>query len=539
MKLYTAAQMHAVDRLAIEREGIPGEALMERAGQAVAAEAATMLGDRAGERPILVLCGRGNNGGDGFAAARILIEQGIATVAVLAGARDRVAGAACLHLEAALEAGLPVIELAEDRPRPGDWHEVEESARAAGLIIDALLGTGVTGEVTGLTADLIALANRMRAERGIPVLAVDIPSGILADTGAVAGVAVEADTTVTMVGPKLGLALYPGAAHAGRVVVADLGVPARGLETSPAEATLLDPALARAWLPVRPPEAHKGDFGTVLVVAGCSGMIGAAYLAAQAALRAGAGLVRAAVPQSLQDVLAAKGTEFMTAPLPETHERTISADAVAGALELAANATAVVLGPGLSRNESTQQFVREFVARLERPLLVDADGLNALAGHRRVLGTRPAPTVITPHPGEMARLLGWSAIQVQTDRLAAVREAARGLGCIALLKGARTLVAAPQGNLLVNPTGNPGMATGGTGDVLSGMIGAFLGMGVSPLQAAGLGAYLHGLAGDLAAERLSMPALIAGDLLDSLPEAFRRLLADELGPPYPPAVGTG
>jgi NAD(P)H-hydrate epimerase len=505
---------------------------MVRAGAAMVEAAGRLPGGPWAGRPVLVLCGRGNNGGDGFVVARLLHERDASVTAVLAGTAAELRGEAAHHFALAGRAGVPIVQL--DRPwadfpgRP----QVEQALAAATLVVDALLGTGVSGPVTGLVADLVALANAAQA-RGTPVLAVDLPSGVESDTGRVAEAGVQADLTVTMIAPKLGLALPPGAWLAGRVLLAPLGVPAALVAAAPAVATLLQPENVRSWLPFRRLDANKGDFGAVLTVAGSVGMTGAAYLTAQAALRTGAGIVRLAIPASLNDILEAKTTEVITVPLPETPGRTLSRQALGPARELAARSTVVVMGPGLSRDPQTQDFVRDFIPELALPLVLDADGLNALAGDTDLLAGRPAPTVITPHPGEMGRLLGLTAAQVQEDRVGICRRVAEQYGCVVVLKGARTLVAEPGGELLVNPTGNPGMASGGTGDVLSGMIGGLISQGLDAFRAAGAAVYLHGLAGDLAAARLTGYCLIAGDLLRYLPDAFRAVLEGTAPAAYP------
>ena len=530
--------MRAVDQAAQERN-LPGVLLMERAGRAVVQAAGEELGDCWLGRSVLVLCGPGNNGGDGFVVARLLAGAGASVQVVLSGAADqprkrgpnRLKGEAAHHLQLLRQEGVAVWAVDAPWEQCSARPQVQQAAAEADLVVDALLGTGISGEVTGPTADLIRLANRA-GEAGTPVVAVDVPSGIDADTGRVAGVAVRACLTVTMIAPKLGLACYPAAEHVGKLVVASLGVPADLLAAAPAEATLLDPGLVRAWLPPRPPAANKGDFGSVLVVAGSVGMTGAACLAAEAALRAGAGIVRLAVPARVHDILEVKTTEVITVPLPDTPAGSLAAAAREPLCELAAASTVAAVGPGLSREPETAALVRELVGAFRLPLVLDADGLNALEGHRDLLAARSDPTVITPHPGEMARLCQSTPAQVQADRVAAVRRASRDFGCVVVLKGARTLVADEQGTLLVNPTGNSGMATGGTGDVLTGLIAGLMAQGAPPLRAAGMAAYLHGLAGDLAAEQVTGYCLVAGEVLAMLGPAFYAVLTGSGPTPY-------
>jgi NAD(P)H-hydrate epimerase len=356
------------------------------------------------------------------------------------------------------------------------------------------------------------------------VLAVDLPSGLDADTGQVLGDAPQADLTLTLGLPKPGLALEPGRSLAGRVLVARIGIAdeAPGVVAS---TRLWTHASAGARLPERPAHGHKGSFGHVLVVAGSTGKSGAAALAAQGAARAGAGLVTIACPAGLNDVIEALSLEAMTAPLPDTQERAISAKACEAALSLAASRDAVVLGPGLGNEAETVAFVRAFVEKLERPIVIDADGLNALAATHDVLKRRRAASILTPHPGEAGRFLGIAAADVNRDRIGAARALAERTGAIVVLKGAATVTASPDGDARVNATGGPALGSGGTGDVLAGVVGALLGQGCSPFEAAALGAHLHGMAGDLEAEAHGASGVLAGDVARRLPDAAERLRA--------------
>jgi hydroxyethylthiazole kinase-like uncharacterized protein yjeF len=513
MKIVTAAQMRELDRKAQEEYGIPGSALMEQAGLAVA-EAACRLTEPCPEQPIAVICGRGNNGGDGFVAARHLRAMGRRPVVFLAASRDAVGGDARENLLRLAEVGLDVTEI-------GDPSAIAEACTEAGLVIDALLGTGLSGEVHGLAGDLIAAMNAC----GRPVLAVDIPSGLHSDTGKPLGRAVRAVETVTMGLPKLGLYLDPGMDYAGAITVADIGFPDELVQQAPAAAELIEPEWATSLLPRRAKSANKGDFGRVLIVAGSVGMTGAAAMAAASALRAGAGLVYVGCPNSLNDILEVKLTEAITVPLPETEARSLSPRGLDQILAFAERVDAVALGPGAGRHPETAQLLRQLVTKLTKPMVVDADGLNALSEDVSVLEGDHASLILTPHPGEMSRLLGISIAAVQERRDEVAQQAAQRFRAVALLKGACTLIAAEGRTMMVNPTGNPGMATGGTGDVLTGTILAFLGQGIPPFEAAAAGAYVHGLAGDVAAERIGQTGLIAGDLIEALPEAILRVAA--------------
>lgn len=511
--------MREIDRLAQEEGAIPGLILMESAGRAAFGQALKMLGDAPGCR-VLVLCGKGNNGGDGLVVARHLCHQGAEVRVLLTASPDELKGDAAANLAMArAEEALPGTRLALRFLSGPGWEGVlAEELAAADLVVDALLGTGIQGGARGQVAQVIEALNR--AER--PVLSVDVPSGLDADTGAVSGPCVRARVTVTLGLPKVGLLVYPGAEHAGRVVVADIGIPPGLVERVNPQVEMLEEEQVAAWLPARPPAAHKGTFGHLWVVAGSQGMVGAAKMAAMAGLRGGAGLVTLALPVRQQPVVAAGLSEVMTRGLPE-EEGMLSASALDVLKEAGRGAEAWAIGPGLGRSPGVATLVRDFVRWCPAPLVVDADGLWALGSDLSLLREREHPTVLTPHPGEMARLLDSTVARVQADRFESAREAARRSRAVVVLKGARSLVVTPGGRVFVNPTGNVGMATGGSGDVLTGLLGAFLAQGVPAERAACLGVFLHGLAGDLAAGRRGHLSLVAGDVLAFVPGAARRL----------------
>jgi NAD(P)H-hydrate epimerase len=513
VKIVTAEQMRELDRRAIEERGIPGLTLMENAGRAVAGAAVRMT-ERCPDKPIVLLCGRGNNGGDGFVAARHLAALGRRVGVLLATTSADITGDARENLDRLSAAGIPFSEIidAESLPR---------AVNHACLIIDALLGTGLSGKVRGLTGQCIEAVNKS----GRPVLAVDIPSGLDADTGEPLGAVVRATETVTMGLPKLGLYLHPGVDCAGRVTVADIGFPADLIATTPSGAGLTDPEWVRMILPERPRSAHKGTFGRVLVIAGSVGMTGAACLCGDAALRVGAGLVTVGCPASLNDIIETKLTEVMTLPLAETYERSLDTRALAVILEHAESADVLAIGPGISRHPDTAVLVRRLVARVDKPMVIDADGLNALAEASVLLEGAHAPAVLTPHPGEMSRLLGIPTSKIQARRAYFSEAAANRYRSVIILKGACSLIAEPGRQLAVNPTGNPGMATGGTGDVLTGVVAGLIAQGLLPFEAAAAGAYLHGLAGDIAAARVGEASLVAGEVLAALPQAIRQTLS--------------
>jgi hydroxyethylthiazole kinase-like uncharacterized protein yjeF len=517
--LATAEEMRRADRRATERYGVPSLLLMENAGRGATDALERVLGPVRGRR-VAVVCGRGNNGGDGFVVARHLLARGASVGVWLLGRAGDVQGDARVNLEALERAGEHVIEVA-DRESP-DFRDLYGKLMAADLVVDALLGTGVRGPATGAIAGAIEAVNIAAAE-GRPVLALDLPSGLPSDGEAPAGPVVRARVTVTFGLPKLGLILPAGAALAGQLEIADLGIPRAWLEEGIPTA-LIEAADVRALLPLRPAEAHKGSYGHLLVVAGSVGRTGAAVLACLGALRAGTGLVTCATPASQQPVVAAQLPEPMTEPLPETAARSISTKAVERIVELLGRMDALALGPGLGLDPETRAAVETLVREVERPMVVDADALTALAGKPGLCRDARAPRLLTPHPGEAARLLGCTIAEVQRDRIASARRLAAESGAIVALKGARTVVADPEGRVTLNPTGNPGMATGGTGDVLTGVTGGLLAQGVPAASALALAVYLHGLAGDLAAAARGEAGLVAGDVAGALPAAIRRVL---------------
>ena len=505
--VFTAAEMRALDARAMADLGIPGTRLMEAAGagaaRLIAKEHAPVRGRR-----VVILCGKGNNGGDGFVVARHLRARGARVSTLLVGRTADVKGDAAWALGRLGAARVRELDAAGIDALPRDL-------AAADVIVDALLGTGLAGPARDLTARVIDVVNRA----GRPVVALDLPSGAGADSGVLPGPTVHAGLTATFAGLKRSLLAHPAAAHAGRVVVIPIGIAddeaARGVTTF-----LLEEVDVRRHFPLRAAESHKGTFGHLLVLAGSRGKTGAAGLCGRAALRSGVGLCTIATPASQQPVVATLSLEAMTEALPETEGGALSLEARGPALDLARRSDAVALGPGLSQEPSTQAFARSLVAEAACPMVVDADALNALAGHLDALAGAAGPRVLTPHPGEMARLIDGSVADVQADRVEVARRFAVQHRVHLVLKGARTCIGAPDGRVFVNPTGNPGMASGGSGDVLTGVIGAFLARGLPTLAAVQCGVYLHGLAGDLARDRVGEEGLIAGDVVEAMAAAL-------------------
>jgi NAD(P)H-hydrate epimerase len=513
----TAEEMRRADRRAIEALGVTGLVLMENAGRA-AADALERVFGRVGGRRVVVVAGKGNNGGDGFVVARQLAGRDARVDVWLVARPEEVRGDALVNLEVLRRAGLPLSEVSDT----AGLERLHNALAGADVVVDALLGTGVTGPATGLVADAIAAMN----EAGRPVCALDLPSGLSADRGTLVGPTVRARLTVTFGLLKRGLVLYPGAELAGRIELVDLGVPREWLADG-LPVALLETEDVRGVLPRRVADAHKGRFGHLLVVAGSVGKTGAAALVCLGALRAGVGLVTCALPATQQPVVAGYLAEAMTEPLAETSAQTLAGKSLDRLLELAQRMDAVAVGPGVGLPPETQAMVRDLVRLVERPMVVDADALTALAGHLGLVREARGPRLLTPHPGEAARLLGERVAEIQEERIESARRLASATGAVVALKGAGTAVAAPGGDVTLNPTGNPGMATGGTGDVLTGVAGALLAQGLPPAAALRAAVYLHGLAGDRAAAERGPVGLRAGDVAEALPGAIRALAGGE------------
>jgi NAD(P)H-hydrate epimerase len=520
MRLVTRDEMRELDRATIEDHGTPGLVLMERAGQGVVRAIRERWLDLSGLR-CLVVAGRGNNGGDGYVVARGLKAHG-AAVTVFSTARPaELSGDAHTNRERFEAMG----SRARSLERETDWMRLGAATGEADVIVDALLGTGFRGAVTGVIARAIEIVNAAGGE----VVAVDIPSGLDADTGAANGPCVEADLTVTFGCAKVGCFVDPGRGFTGELQVVDIGIAAAALARLTPTYCLMDGADAAALVPARRRADHKGRFGRLLVIGGSAGLTGAVALAGEGALRAGGGLVTVAVPESLQDILAAKLTEVMTLALPETGRRTISVRAVDAILAAAERADAVAIGPGISRELETAELVRYLVRELARPLVLDADGLNAFSGRLDDLAATTTPLILTPHVVEMARITGIDPQSVETDRLHLPGRIARERGLVVLLKGSPSVVGAPDRPTVLSDRGNPGMATAGSGDVLTGVVLGLLGQGLAPDTAAALGMFVHGRAGDRAALRLGEHGLLAGDILSEVPAALGELVSGRAG----------
>lgn len=516
MRVLNAAQMREADRRTIDDIGIPAVVLMENAGRQIVAAMESTFGDLPTSR-VAILCGRGNNGGDGLVMARALRERHIDVGVYLLGPSNGIKGPSAVNLSAARQLGIDVVEIGD----ASAWELHSTDVVGSDIIVDAMFGTGFRGPVEGLCETVFADVNGA----GKPVVAVDLPSGLSADTHLVPGPAIRATMTVTLGAPKLPLVLPPAEHFAGNLIIAEIGIPQVVInDVAGPWLELLTKESMRPLVEPRASESHKGDYGRVLLVAGSRGKTGAAHLSAISALRSGAGLVTVATPASCQNVVATLGPEYMTEGCDETSDATMAFEALERILEMGADVIAV--GPGLGRHPSTAALVHGLVERSGVPLVLDADALNAFVGEPdRLAGRDGVDIIITPHPGEMARLTGLSIEHVQAQRLQVARDFAVTHRVHVVLKGHRTIVATPDGKAFVNLTGNPGMATGGCGDVLTGMIAAWCGQLLDAEAACKLSVYLHGLAGDLAEADEGEIAMTATDIINRLGDAVLDLVA--------------
>ncbi len=519
MKVVTAAEMRQIDKNTIEGIGIPGIVLMETAGSEIvrAIEQHYPTAQRVG-----VFVGKGNNGGDGLVIARQLAHAGREVNVFLVSPAESFTGEARTNLDIAKNLELQIEEILTDA--------VFFDTLRCDLLVDAIFGTGLRGAVRESVANIINAINDLP----IPILAVDLPSGLDADSGTPLGTCVQADRTITIGLPKRGLLVHPGVEFAGKIEVVDIGFPQQIIDAQNIKVNWTTEKDAAAWIPVRSPASYKGSYGRVLVVAGSTGMTGAAALASEAAFRVGAGLVTLTIPKSLNPILEVKLSEVMTLPLPETEAGSLAESSTSTILEYAKKTKSVLaIGPGLSQHPQTVKLVHQLVKEnkeqgLGLRMVIDADGLNALAQATDLISLLGTETVLTPHPGEMARLTNIPISTLESNRIGTAEEFANQYGVTLVLKGAPTVTSNPSGEIWINSTGNPGMATAGMGDVLTGIIAGLMAQNMSSETAAVLGVYLHGLAGDIAAEKLGMHGLIAGDVLQAVPQAISSLIPDYL-----------
>jgi len=516
MKVVTAEEMRIIDRRTIEGYSIPGSVLMERAGLAVASR----IKEAFSPRKVIIIAGSGNNGGDGLVVARNLYNEGWDVKVFLTAKPEDLKGDALLQYRIAVKFGLKIYPINEFLTN------YSSLITRHCILVDALLGTGISKKVTGLLSEVISYLNRSN----VPIISVDIPSGISSDNGQIMGEAVRADYTVTFGLPKRGHLLYPGAQHSGKLFIEDIGFPKELLISEKLHIELLTKDKVSLLIPKRLRYSHKGNYGHVLIVAGSKGKTGAAIMAAKACLRSGAGLVTLGIPKSLADVFQSRVTEEMILALPDKGDGTLSQRAARVILNfLNERATTLAIGPGIGISSDTKKLMGILIKTSTTPMVIDADGINSLKGERAMFSKLKAPIILTPHPGEMARLLGkQKGVSVKTqdierNRINVPFSFAKETGTYLVLKGVPTIIAGPDGMAYINSTGNPGMASAGTGDVLTGMISAFLSQGLSPTHASILGVYMHGFAGDSAAAEKGEHPLIATDIIEKIPFAFHSL----------------
>ena len=514
MRAVTAEEMAEMDRVAIEDVGIPGAVLMENAGKG-ATEVMSRYFPELDEKEVAVLAGGGNNGGDGFVIARQLWQQGVEAKVYCLKKRGSYKGDAQINLAIIQNLGLSVEEFTDGEGIDALRRRLSD----ADLLVDAILGTGLNARVRGFYKEVIDMVNQLDQ----PVFAVDLPSGLDASRGLPLGTCIQADVTATFGLPKVGQLVTPGCTFVGHLEVVDIGIPRNVTETAEPPRIWLEASDLAHLIRPRPIASHKGSFGHVLVIGGSTGKTGAGALAGLGAARAGAGLVTLAVPTSLHDLMEVKLTEVMTEPLSETADRTVAVAALPRLHTLLESKQSLALGPGLSTQKETIQVVVDLVKRSPCPLVLDADAVNGLAGQLEVLKEARAPVVLTPHPGEMGRLVDRGAAEIQNQRVEMAQSLSETYGVTLLLKGARSLICSPEGRLAINSSGNPGLASGGTGDVLTGLVAGFLAQGLSPFDAACLGAFCHGKAADRLEARFGDRGMLAADLLQEIPVVLKTL----------------
>jgi NAD(P)H-hydrate epimerase len=527
MYLVTAQQMKDMDRLTIQSFGIPGIVLMESAGRGTVDALFRHFPD-VRHMKVGIAAGRGNNGGDGFVIARYLASDHIELAVYLLSERQRIRGDAATNLNLLDQMGVPVHEV----PDMAAFEFHQDRMRQCNLWVDAMLGTGLKSDVRGLFKEIIDFLNTLQK----PIIAVDIPSGLDSDIGKPRGCCIKATVTVTFGLPKIGHVVLPATEFVGTLEVVDIGIPPAVVDKVGPKHHLLTREMIKTCLKSRALQSHKGTTGHLLVIGGSPGKTGAAVMTSRAAMRAGAGLVTLGLPKSLNMAMESQLTEVMTVPLPENANQTLGLSAYERIMRLLESKKGLAIGPGLGTAKPTQNLVRRLIRTSPVPVVIDADGLNSLIGGLGCLKDLKVPVVMTPHPGEMARLVGTTPSQVQQERIREARNFATTHKVYLVLKGARTVVAHPDGTVFVNPTGNPGMASGGMGDVLTGMIAGLIVQGLSVGEALNTGVYLHGCAADFLARSMGPVGFLASDVIEILPGQFKGLEKSPLGrPSYPNA----
>jgi len=517
MFLVSADEMREIDRQTISSFGLPGRILMENAGRG-ASEILLKHFSGIASKGVAIAAGRGNNGGDGFVIARYLAQEAIPVRVYLLAKKDTIQGDAAANLHLLPKLNIPVTEILDE----SDIAKYEMEMRQETFWVDAILGTGLKAEVSGFYRNFIEFLNNS----GKPILAVDIPSGLNADTGQPCGVCIQAHTTVTFAFAKCGHHLHPGVTYSGHLEVIDIGIPSHITDkTRPKQHLLSTDMIRDSWIP-RAPDSHKGTTGHLLVIAGSPGKTGAAAMTTISAMRAGSGLVTLGIPKSLNPILEGLVLEAMTYPLPETPDGLLDTSSFDQIMELLSEIKCLAIGPGIGMANKTQQLFHRIISESSCPVVIDADGLNHLVGQEGLLKNLKAPAILTPHPGEMARLTGKSVKDIQRNRIGCARGFAQAYHVHVVLKGARTVVAHPDGSVYVNPTGNSGMASGGMGDVLTGFIAGFITQGYPPEPATHMAVFLHGMAADTLAKTYGSVGYLASDVMNRIPQEMNRLLAN-------------
>lgn len=515
MNLVTASEMQEMDRQTIESFGIPGRVLMENAGRAATHILMEHFANLQTKR-IGVVAGRGNNGGDGFVIARYLKQKGVHVHVFLLTEAKRIQGDAAANFKLLKPLAIPVTEIPDEnlflknKPKMTDLD----------VVVDAILGTGLKSDVKGYFKTVIDFINNLKK----PVFAVDIPSGLNSDTGQPCGTCIRAKVTATFGFAKIGHIIYPGADFTGKLEIVEIGIPPYIVENVSPRQYLITEDRIRSFLPVRSSDAHKGRTGHLLILAGSPGKTGAASMTSLSALRVGAGLVTLGIAESLNATLESQMLEAMTEPLKESQYGIIGDSAFDAVRELMTGKKCLAIGPGIGQADETKELMQRIIYESDIPIVIDADGLNNLAGRVQILNKAQAPIILTPHPGEMARLIDAGVHQVQQDRIACAREFATKYNVHLVLKGARTVIAPPDGRVYLNPTGNSGMASGGMGDVLTGLIAGLITQGVPADAAAQAGAYIHGAAADSLLEAIGPYGYLAGDVINAIPREIKKIM---------------
>lgn len=511
MKILSPERMAKFDKYAIETWGIPSAVLMENAGR----NTYRLIKERylAGKKRIVIVCGRGNNGGDGFVVGRYAMRDGYRVRVFLLCKKGDLKGDAALNMRLYESLQGEIVEV------ENDFNAIKMGVKHADIIVDAIFGTGLSKAIEEKEKTVIEEINRS----GKPVMAIDIPSGIDGKTGAPMGCAIKATHTFTYAYPKLGQILYPGGYHTGRLTVIDISIPAFAEDVLGVDAQLVDGDMLRRCIKERLPWSHKGTYGHAAVIAGSPGKTGAAHMASLAALKVGAGLVTLLIPASLNDIMEAKLTEVMTYPVEDKGTGFFTMSSYEKVREFVEDKDVIVMGPGLSQNPETMELIRKLYTEIDKPFVIDADGINAFQGHMDVLKGTKRNTVLTPHPGELGRLINLSPKAINEDRMTVGRRFVEDTGVYLVLKGARSILFSPDGEIYINPTGNPALAKGGSGDILTGFIGGFVSQGYTPTEASLLGMYLHGYLADSWVESNTDMDLLAGDLLSGLGDAIRAI----------------